>query len=925
MTDAFEQMSPEVLVRRTAWLDSLARELVNDPHHAQDVVQDAWLAALQHRASIGQLGPWLAQVVRHLASRQRNREAGRAQRESAAARGESEPSTLDIVVRVQQQHRVVAAVLALDEPYRATVLMRFFDALPPRAIAERMGVPVATVRTRLSRALDRLRAALDDESGSRRAWVLPLTSGLTAPPAAAALITGVLMNSKLGSGLGLAALGLLATALWFALPARQSDTAPPAPDPEFTPRSVALAATAVPPATVLAEGAEERLVVADPTPAPVPQPDALVALTGIVVDGAERPIEGAAVAVLEPLGASFNLLSESGEVEERGQETTGADGRFALPVPFARVQRLEVSAANCATRTLEPCYGGQDYTIALEPAASLTGRITDATTGVPVSGVALFGAFDENRSERVTGVSGDDGTFVLDGLPAGTLSIDVLPQHHEAQLRREVVLRGGETAHLDVVLQRGGTVFGTVTDAASGQPIAGAEISAGWTFQKVVRTDVAGSYRMGGAPGPGVPDMYVRAGGYALAVKEVRGNGEQRVDFALRRGGSVRGRIVDGNGAPKAGVYVAADADLGVVNGIGHNDWRHARSGADGMFRITGLVPDAQYALLVRHRGWATLAFQLPGAVDPDKAMDVGDLQLEPPAVLVGRVVDAESRGIADAGVDLTGTNDDYDRMLALRQGGERRVPYHVSNRQVRTDREGWFRIADLAGGTYDVSVSVRGGPRGGFEDLRVEPGRTTAGVEIRVDLGRELAGTVVTDDGTPLPTAHLSVRIHRDDQTGQMERFVLVDRDGSFHALGLADAPYRLEVSASHWANDGPALWLGSAVRDVPAGSRDVRLVLHRAVDITGRVVDSQGRPRKGIAVVAVRDGEVDDAARDSTGDDGAFLLRVLPGTVWTLRYGEAAPSLPGLAPVHLPSVRTAKECPGVRAGTTGLELVIE
>src|SRR5687768_10017166 len=113
MADGFDDMTPEALLRRTAWLDALARELVADPHGAKDAVQDAWVAALEQRALVSRLGPWLAQVVRRLASRQRRREAERRTREASAARPEAQPSTLDIVVRVQQQHRVVAAVLAL--------------------------------------------------------------------------------------------------------------------------------------------------------------------------------------------------------------------------------------------------------------------------------------------------------------------------------------------------------------------------------------------------------------------------------------------------------------------------------------------------------------------------------------------------------------------------------------------------------------------------------------------------------------------------------------------------------------------------------------------------------------------------------------------------------------------------------------------
>ena len=64
-----------------------------------------------------------------------------------------------------------AAVLTLAEPYRATVLLRFFEGLPPRLIAARLGVPVATVHSRLQRALAQLRHQLDHDFAGRPQWL----------------------------------------------------------------------------------------------------------------------------------------------------------------------------------------------------------------------------------------------------------------------------------------------------------------------------------------------------------------------------------------------------------------------------------------------------------------------------------------------------------------------------------------------------------------------------------------------------------------------------------------------------------------------------------------------------------------------------------------------------------------------------------
>jgi hypothetical protein len=66
----------------------------------------------------------------------------------------------------------VAAILALDEPYRGVVLLRYEQGLDIRAIAERFGRSAATVRSQVSRAHDQLRARLDREFGGRQQWAV---------------------------------------------------------------------------------------------------------------------------------------------------------------------------------------------------------------------------------------------------------------------------------------------------------------------------------------------------------------------------------------------------------------------------------------------------------------------------------------------------------------------------------------------------------------------------------------------------------------------------------------------------------------------------------------------------------------------------------------------------------------------------------
>ena len=84
---------------------------------------------------------------------------------------------------------MIEAVQGLDEPYRAVVVHRFFDALTVAEIAALGGDPEDTVRTRIRRALARLRERLDEtHGGDRRAWTAGTCVGVFFRPARARLV-----------------------------------------------------------------------------------------------------------------------------------------------------------------------------------------------------------------------------------------------------------------------------------------------------------------------------------------------------------------------------------------------------------------------------------------------------------------------------------------------------------------------------------------------------------------------------------------------------------------------------------------------------------------------------------------------------------------------------------------------------------------
>src|SRR5262249_44915156 len=143
---------------------------------------------------------WLRALVRRRAGKLRRAAERRRRREQAAALREPLPSADELADRLTMHRELTEAVLALDEPFRSTIVLRYFEPLDVDAIALRTGSPRNTVRSRLQRGLQSLRAVLDQRGGRGR-WlsaVLVLSGRRLAVEAAhAAPIPGLLLLSAM--------------------------------------------------------------------------------------------------------------------------------------------------------------------------------------------------------------------------------------------------------------------------------------------------------------------------------------------------------------------------------------------------------------------------------------------------------------------------------------------------------------------------------------------------------------------------------------------------------------------------------------------------------------------------------------------------------------------------------------------------------
>ena len=199
-------MDTTPLLEHLDWVRALAHRLVTDQNVADDLIQEAWLAAersapIQPKAARG----WFASVLRRKAAERYRVEGNRRDRESRVARSESAPSDAQLHGNLEVEAQVSRAVKGLDEPYRRTILLRYFEDMTPTEIAAAEGIPLNTVKSRLTRGHAALRQRLDDAHGSDgRTWILALIPIAKAPAAKTTAAWGT------GSIVAMVAAGLIA-------------------------------------------------------------------------------------------------------------------------------------------------------------------------------------------------------------------------------------------------------------------------------------------------------------------------------------------------------------------------------------------------------------------------------------------------------------------------------------------------------------------------------------------------------------------------------------------------------------------------------------------------------------------------------------------------------------------------------------------
>jgi hypothetical protein len=310
----------------------------------------------------------------------------------------------------------------------------------------------------------------------------------------------------------------------------------------------------------------------------------------------------------------------------------GARPRLLLPRRASAILSLLILAATLAACSRQPVV--------------LTGTVTDAYTGQPVPQASVV-IGDTTITTDANGVFQTPQWRTTDTLAVTAPNYEPVSLPLEA--RPEIAATDAQTITLDTAI-RPNSVSGVVTDAFSGAPVAGAQISAttATTATIDVATDAEGRYTLAGVPESFT--LSVSAPDYAAA--------EQQIERATSLDLVLRPNVL-------AGVVTDRYTGQGVAGATVQVGDAQATTADDGSYRVEGVPADA-VKVAISADGYAALDQELGATTSLDAVLR--------PDTLRGRLTDKDSgEPIANAAIIATttypGTDVAFERIAGSADG----------------------------------------------------------------------------------------------------------------------------------------------------------------------------------------------------------------------------------------------------------------
>ncbi|MCY1018004.1 carboxypeptidase-like regulatory domain-containing protein [Pyxidicoccus sp. MSG2] len=498
-----------------------------------------------------------------------------------------------------------------------------------------------------------------------------------------------------------------------------------------------------------------------------------------------RASRASAVAASQRPGAGLRIRGTV--VDTHGAPVAGARVSASWPEPGQTLSELP-----CPEGAVEPYEDPRD--------PSTRGRkLPECMSHVTALVLELVGAREGEAPVYAEATTGAEGTFLLDALPEGPLTLWALGEH--GAVMRAGIPAGSEGVEL--VLDEGLTLEATVA-GDDGAPLAGATVTVlnAWHTRFFDTTTGAdGRFRVGPLPYGGY-FAFVAKDGWLPALEEL---GREEQEVTLHRPSRLSGRVLS-EGAPVPGIEVRVTSGEDLPGGTA----RSLTTDAQGRFSL--VLPAGPHVLSASRDGRYALAHVTAGTGPAEVVLELGSaLHVE------GRVSDDAGRPVAGARVIASSRSPSEADLEAL------------------TGADGNYRLGPVEPGPWRFRVEAAG-----YLDLREDAVRTLGAAPERLDFTLTRAASVtgrVTDaEGHPLPDLQLTFLRPGNAKTpgeGEPQEGAWTDAEGRFVLDADAPGNYRIEVT------DAPFL---DATFPVRAPSQDVHLTLHAGASVEGSVADAHG-----------------------------------------------------------------------------------
>jgi protocatechuate 3,4-dioxygenase beta subunit len=510
---------------------------------------------------------------------------------------------------------------------------------------------------------------------------------------------------------------------------------------------------------------------------------------------------------------------------------------------------------------------------------SISGRVTDETTGLPLPMAHVWAHRDICPPCGGEAWTDTAGYYLIQHLGTGQYTVGVHKDGYEDETYPELVsvVEGQNTPNIDFALApisgpQFGSISGRVTDEVTGLPIIGAEIRLSGMWHNVWHTDSAGYYACDNVP-VGFYIVSAHAIGYYPetypdSVQVIEGQNTPNIDFVLAPmgggTGSISGRVTDaetGLPIPMAHVWAHSEGGHPCCGGEAWTD-------TAGYYLIQNLAP-RQYTVGVHKCGYQDAVYpELVTVYDGQNTPNI-DFALTPmgePGSISGTVTD-----------QVTGAPIRCAHVSAYGEFG---------HGDARTDSLGNYTIHNLYPGSYFVTAwAMHYYPQDYPDTVIVLEGQNTPNIDFALvphgGPGEGVIAGQVFEDTTflmPIPFA-VVFAISSHGNWG----FDFSDSMGAYTIQGLQTNDYYVYAFACGYIGefyDGVYTWEDATL--VIPNAYNINFFLGRCGQEGGNisgVTNSNGSPLEGAFVYAIASGEVKGFARSST--DGGYVINgLLPGT---------------------------------------------